>query len=162
MIVTKPQLLMFTGIGAMKSFTSEVKEDDDRVFRKTLPKASQVPGGKTPAVVRLIAASPKVFATRLAGAFGGLVSVTVPVLIAPSESLEVRLMWLPQHGTLLPLAKHWLSGPLVTHRSRPKVGVPLPPKSYVTRTSPAVRLIVCAPGVPRPGVVAWLISKSMF
>ncbi len=35
-------------------------------------------------------------------------------------------------------------------------------KSNVTSRSPAIRLMVWLPGVPRPGVAAWLISKSMF
>ena len=55
--------------------------------------------------------------------------MTVPVLTAPSASpAAVRFTRLPQQGSEL-LEKHWLVAPLVTHRSRPRVGVPLPPKS---------------------------------
>src|SRR6266487_3818015 len=136
MIRTAPQLLMFTGTGATKSLTSAPNDAEARLFRNALPNASHVPAGKTPAAVRL--------------------------LTAPIEFVPFRVRWLPQHGKLL-LEKHWLVGPVVTHRSRPRVGVPPPlVKSKMTSRSPAVRLMVCAPGVPRPGVVAWLISKSMF
>src|SRR5215217_7116003 len=54
-----PQLLMLTGCGATKSFTSAGNEAEERLFRNTLPNASQVPAGKTPDAVRLIAAPPK-------------------------------------------------------------------------------------------------------
>src|SRR4029077_18137717 len=156
-----PQLLMFTATGATKSLTSAVNEADERLLRKALPKASQTPGGKTPAPVRLMAVSPKVSAASVRGALGAIGSVTATVLMAPSELAEVRLMWLPQHGSEL-LEKHWLVEPGGTQKSHPGGGVDPPfVKSYVTRRSPAVRLIVCAPGLPRPGVVAWLISKSM-
>src|SRR6266498_2624128 len=143
-----PQLLMFTGTGATKSLTSEVNEAADRLFRNTLPKDLQVPGGITPAPVRLMAASPNVFATRLRGAFGGMGSVTVVELTAPSEFAELRVTWLPQHGTELAL-KHppWLA--FVSHVFRLSTGVPPPfTKSNATRRSPAVRMIVCGPAVP--------------
>src|SRR6266581_1596988 len=136
MIRTAPQLLMFTGTGATKSLTSAPNDAEARLFRNTLPNASQVAGGKTPAAVRL--------------------------LTAPIESALFSVCWLPQHGREL-LEKHWLVEPVVTHRSSPRVGLPPPlVKSKVTSRSPAVRLMVCAPGVPSPGVVIWLISKSMF
>ena len=32
-MMTDPQLVMFTVSGAMKSFSAEVKESDDRLFR---------------------------------------------------------------------------------------------------------------------------------
>src|SRR5690349_19815788 len=113
-----PQLLMFTGIGATKSLTSAVNEADERLFKKVLPNASQTPAGKTPAVVRLIAASPKVSpgSVMLGFAIG---SITVPLLMAPSELLELRITWLPQQGSEL-LEKHWLVEPLVTQNSRPR------------------------------------------
>src|SRR6266568_685398 len=162
MIVTWPQLLMFTGTGATKSLTSAGNDDEARLFRNALPKASQLPDGKTPAAVRLMAVSPKVRAARLLGAFGAIGSVTASrLLTAPIESALFRFTWLPQQGRLL-LEKHWLVEPVVTHLSSPRTGLPPPLlKSNVTSRSPAVRAIVCAPGLPRPGVVAWLISKSM-
>src|SRR6266568_1790775 len=160
MIVTWPQLLMFTGTGATKSLTSAPNAAEARLFRNALPNASQVPGGNTPAAVRLMAVSPKVSAARFLLVNG---SVTASrLLTAPIESELFRFTWLPQQGTLL-LAKHWLADPAVTHLSSPRVGLPPPlVKSNVTSRSPAVRFMVWAPGLPRPGVVAWLISKSMF
>src|SRR4029434_11201371 len=100
-----PQLLMFTGCGATKSFTSAVNEGEDRLFRNTLPKALHVEP-KIPAAVRLIAASPKVFAASVRGAPGLIGSVTETVLMAPSESVEFRSTWFPQHGSEL-AEKHW-------------------------------------------------------
>src|SRR5215212_1797097 len=123
-----PQLVMLTGCGATKSFTSAGNEADERLLRKTLPSASQVPAGKTPAAVRLTAASPNVPAGRLTLAIG---SVTVEVLTAPSaKPAAERFTRLPQQGSEL-AEKHWLVAPLVTHFSRPSTGVPLPPKSNV-------------------------------
>src|SRR5215470_4955929 len=153
---------MFTFTGATKSLTSAPNEAEARLFKNALPSASQVPLGNTPAAVRLIAASPKVNGSRLLGALGAIGSDTASrLLTAPIESELFRSMWLPQHGRLL-LEKHWLVGPLVTQVSRPSVGRPPPlVKSKVTSRSPAVRLMVWLPGVPRSGVVAWLISKSM-
>src|SRR5215217_6802643 len=153
-----PQLLMFTGCGATKSFTSAGNDAEERLFKKALPSASQVPGGKTPAAVRLTAASPKVPAGRLTLAIG---SVTVTALTAPSaKPATERFTRLPQHGSEL-VEKHWLVAPVVTHLSRPRTGVPLPPKSKVIRMSPAVRASVLGPVVVRSGWVFWLISKSM-
>src|SRR5579859_814616 len=121
-MVMVPQLLMFTGIGATKSLTSAVNEAEERLFRKALPKASQTPGGKTPAVVRLIAVSPKVRPGSVAPEIG---SVTVTLLMAPSELAELRATWLPQHGREL-LEKHWLVDPLVTQKRSPRAGT-VPP-----------------------------------
>src|SRR5215469_4666892 len=165
MILIDPQLVMFTGTGATKSLTSEPNDAEARLLRNALPNASQVPGGNTPAAVRLIAVSPKVSAGRLLGAPGGIGSVTASRLFtAPIESVPLRVSWLPQHGSVL-LEKHWLAvlpAAAVSQKSSPRVGVPPPlVKSKVTSRSPAVRTMVCGPGVPRPGVVAWLISKSM-
>src|SRR4029453_2355037 len=130
-----------------------------RLLRNALPKASQVPEGKTPAAVRLIAASPKVCPGRLTLAIG---SVTVTALTAPSANPAAeRLTRLPQHGRAL-AEKHWLVAPVVTHLSRPSTGGPPPlVKSKVIRMSPAVRLSVLGPVVVRLGWVFWLISKSM-
>ena len=36
----EPQLLMFTGVGAMKSLSAAVNESDDRLFRYALPNAT--------------------------------------------------------------------------------------------------------------------------
>src|SRR6516162_9006146 len=162
MIVIAPQLLMFTGTGATKSLSSAVNDAEERLLRNALPNASQVPGGNTPAAVRLMAVSPKVSACRVRGALGAIGSLTLSRLFtAPIESVPLRVSWLPQHGRLL-AEKHWLIGPEVTHRSSPRVKMPPPlVKSKVTSRSPAVRMMVCGPGSPRCGVMAWLISKSM-
>src|SRR6266511_5957327 len=159
MMLIVPQLLMFTGWGATKSLTSAGNDAEARLFRNALPSASQVPAGKTPAAVRLTAASPKVPASRLTLAIG---SVTVVELTAPSANPAAeRSTRLPQQGSEL-LAKHWLVAPLVTHFSRPSTGEPLPPKSNVIRISPAVRTSVFVPSVVRSGWACWLSSKSMF
>src|SRR5512132_924207 len=101
---------MFTGTGAMKSLTSAGNDADERLFTNALPKASQVPGGKTPAVLRLMAASPNLNAPMLFGAFDTNGSVTAPrLLTAPSDSLLVRVFWSPQHGNEL-AEKHVLVG----------------------------------------------------
>ena len=71
-----PQLERLIGIGAMKSFSSEVKElPDERLFSEARPKCSQTLVEKMPESVRLIAASPKVelipflvFPSRVRGA----------------------------------------------------------------------------------------------
>src|SRR5258708_7188171 len=117
-IVMVPQLLMFTGTGATKSLTSAVNEADERLFRNALPNALQTPGGNTPAPVRLMAVSPKVFAANVRGAFGAIGSITLPGLMAPSELAELRLMLFPQQGSEL-LAKHWLVEPVVTPKHNP-------------------------------------------
>src|SRR5215217_3067891 len=158
MMLTVPQLEMLTGWGAMKSLTSAGNEAEERLLRKALPKAVQVPAGKTPAAVRLTAASPKVPAGRLTPAIG---SVTVAELTAPSASPRPeRSTRLPQHGSAL-AEKHWLAAPVVTHLSRPSTGLPLPPKSKVISRSPAVRASVLGPVVVRFGWASLLISKSM-
>lgn len=55
--------------------------------------------------------------------------MTVPVLTAPSaDPAADRSTRLPQQGSAL-AEKHWLVAPLVTHLSKPRVGVPLPEKS---------------------------------
>src|SRR6266496_5365924 len=154
-----PQLLMLTGCGATKSFTSAGNEAEERLFRNTLPNASQVPAGKTPESVRLIAASPNSSPARLTFAIG---SVTVDELTAPSAKPDAeRLTRLPQQGSAF-AEKHWLVAPVVTHLSRPSTGLPLPPKSNVMSRSPALRLSVFFPVVVRSGCANLLISKSMF
>ena len=57
-MITEPQLLMFTGSGAMKSFNAAVNESDERLFRYADPKESQESGSKTRA--RSMDASPNV------------------------------------------------------------------------------------------------------
>src|SRR4051812_39093790 len=155
-----PQLLMFTSIGATKSLISAVNEDDERLLRKAVPNAWQTPGWNTPAAVRLMAASPNSPVVRLPPAIG---SATVAVFTAASATVAPSVTLLPQQGSAL-AEKHWLVAPEGTHLSRPIVGVPLPPKSYVTSRSPAVRLSVTAPVVVpvKPVVAFWLISKSRF
>src|SRR6266487_4941657 len=99
MMLILPQLVMLTGCGATKSFTSAGNDADERLFRNALPSASHVPAGKTPDAVRLIAASPKVPAGRLTLAIG---SVTVTELTAPSaKPASERFTRLPQHGKAL-------------------------------------------------------------
>src|SRR6266496_5848070 len=101
MIVTWPQLEMFTGTGATKSLTSAGNAADERLFRNTLPKASQTPGPNTPAPVRSIAVSPNRNApTLLVPAWNGSVTAS-RLLTAPIEFVALRLMWSPQHGNLL-------------------------------------------------------------
>src|SRR6266540_2950962 len=122
MMLILPQLLMFTGCGATKSFTSAGNAADERLFRNTLPNAWHVPAGNTPAAVRLTAASPR----------------------------PLRSTRLPQQGRAF-AEKHWLVAPVVTHRSRPSTGLPLPPKSNVMSRSPALRLSVFGPVLVRYG-----------
>src|SRR5215831_14485820 len=101
-----PQLAMCTGTGATKSLTSAPNDAEARLFRNALPNASQVPGGNTPAAVRLMAVSPKVSACRVRGALGAIGSVTLSRLFtAPIESVPLRVTWLLQHGRAL-LEKH--------------------------------------------------------
>src|SRR5438445_5493868 len=107
-MMIRPQLLMFTGTGATKSFTSEVNEDEDRLFKKTLPSPPQLPGGKTPAAVRSMEVSPKVFPVSERGAPGFIGSSTVPEFTAASatggpEGGEVRSLRSPQQGSVLEL-----------------------------------------------------------
>jgi len=163
MMLTVPQLLMFTGTGAMKSFSSAPKDDDARLLIMALPNALHVPDGNTPAAVRLMAASPNSFGARLTGADGSRTeSLTVVELTEPSATLPPRITWFPQQGRLL-LATHWLVAPLVTHVARDRVGEPEPLKSKVIRRSPAVRFKVTGPldEAVNPGVLFWLISKLM-
>src|SRR5829696_4251507 len=102
MILIVPQLLMLTGSGAMKSLTSAGNDADERLLRKALPNALQVPAGKTPALVRLIEASPNSPLVGSRGASGLIGSVTVFVLTAPSASFAAdRSSRLPQHGSEL-------------------------------------------------------------
>src|SRR5215469_10909641 len=163
MMLTVPQLEMFTGTGAMKSLTSEPNDAEARLLIMALPNALHVPDGNTPAAVRLMAASPNSFAARLTGADGSrTLSFTVVELTEPSATLPPSTCWFPQQGRLL-LATHWLVAPVVVHVARDRTGVPEPLKSKVIRRSPAVRFRVTGPLVVEvnPGVVFWLISKLM-
>src|ERR1051326_2192297 len=102
MTLISPQFEMLTGCGAMKSLISAVNDVDERLFTNTLPNPVHTFAGKTPAAVRLMAASPKRPVPSVRGAFGGTGSVTEPVLTAPSASPSpVRSTRLPQHGTVL-------------------------------------------------------------
>src|SRR5262245_10665986 len=135
MILIEPQLLMLIGMGAMKSLTSAVNDAEARLFTNALPKASQVPGGKTPALVRSISVSPNCRAgTELSalGWPGNNGSVTESrLLTAPIESVPSRVSWSPQHGNVFE-EKHTLVGypatplgvvALVSHRCNPIVGL---------------------------------------
>src|SRR5437867_6988165 len=117
-----PQLEMFTATGAMKSLSSAVKDEDERLLTNVLPNASHTPGGNTPAAVRSIAASPKSPAPRVPPANGSLI---VPVLTAPSEFVPFSVTCLPQHGSALAL-RHWptvLPAAAVSQVFNPSVGV---------------------------------------
>ena len=48
MTLMPAQLVMFTGIGAMKSFTADVNESEERLFRYALPNVVQLPVGRIP------------------------------------------------------------------------------------------------------------------
>src|SRR5262252_4465154 len=160
MMLTVPQLLMFTGTGGTKSFSSAVKDDDARLLIMALPNALHVPAGNTPAAVRLMAASPNSPAARLTGADGSrTLSFVVVELTEPSATLPPSTCWFPQQGRLL-LATHWLVAPVVVHVARDRVGEPEPLKSKVIRRSPAVRFKVAEPWDEAVNVWAlWLISK---
>src|SRR5437588_12599643 len=98
-MVIVPQLPRFTGCGATKSLTSAVKEGEERLFRKALPKAVHVPAENTPAAVRLTAASPKVPAGRGMGALESIVSVAVDALPAPpAKPAALRSTRVAQQG----------------------------------------------------------------
>src|SRR5215469_2397520 len=105
MILIVPQLEMFTGIGAMKSLTSAVNDAEARLLTNALPKAVQMPGGKTPALVRSMAVSPNCRAGTGLMAFGlpgKRGSVTGSRLFtAAIESVPSRVTLSPQHGKLL-------------------------------------------------------------
>src|SRR5262245_54576507 len=101
---------MFTGIGAMKSFSDDVNDwPDERLFSIAAPRWKHRFGGKTCASVRLIAASPNVDDTEpllatlpasVLGALGGLLSMTFVLFTAPlAKPLAVRSASSPQHGT---------------------------------------------------------------
>ena len=91
-MITVAQFEMFTGIGAMKSFSVEVNDlPDERLFKLAAPKCTHVPRGKMSAAVRLMPASPNVDEivlgrpvllssvvepVRVLGAFGGFRSMT--------------------------------------------------------------------------------------
>src|SRR5262245_10712279 len=70
LIVTGLQLLISTPMGAMKSLSSDENESEERLLRYALPNAWHFPSVKTPAAVRLIAASPKVCGGSTARSWG--------------------------------------------------------------------------------------------
>ena len=158
-----PQFAMFTGIGAMKSFSSAGNDAEERLFRNAEPKCTHWFCGNTFAAVRLMPASPNSLPGMSKPPLGGgLLSWTVPVLIAPSATpAALRSTRLPQQGSALDARQSLTLSPFasVSHLSRPSTGF-APPlvKSNVTRMSPAVRRGVLLP-VAR--VELWLNSKSM-
>ena len=86
MILTSPQFEIVVGTGATKSFTSEVNDDEERLLRNVVAKVLHVLVPKTPAAVKLIAASPNVPEGMERGALGPIGSVTEPRLFtAPME-----------------------------------------------------------------------------
>src|SRR5215218_6554240 len=100
-----PQFLMFTAIGAMKSLSSAVNDELERLLTNALPNASQIPGANTPAAVRSIAASPN-RPTPSDGEPDCSGSVILTVFTAPSETAPLRVTCRPQHGSAL-AEKHW-------------------------------------------------------
>src|SRR5215212_4161070 len=162
---TVPQFVMLTGMGAMKSFNSEVNElPEERLFRVTAPKCWHVVVENIPEPVRLIPASPKVelmpffvFPSRVRGAPGGLVSITGARFTAASAKAP-KLTALFQHGRVL-LASQLAALPLVIHVCLASTGTPLPLKSKSINRSPAVRTGVTPLAL---GVEDWLSSKSIW
>src|SRR6476660_2659485 len=128
----EPQFETWIGTGAMKSFSSaSIEEPDARLFTNMSPKARHVFGSKmwSSVELRLSAASPKRPAATLFGVAERNGSLTATVLTAASaKPRAVRFVRVPQQGVVLDLSQSE-PGPVVTHRRRLMVGVPLPPKS---------------------------------
>src|SRR5829696_9898653 len=87
-MITVPQFVMLTGLGAMKSYSCEVKESDARLFTKALPNDSHVPGSKMKS--RSSCISPKVFAESAPSSdspAGIAVWLIVPTDVVPVRSV---------------------------------------------------------------------------
>src|SRR6266536_5425679 len=156
MILSEPQFEMSTGIGAMKSFNSDVNElPDERLFRDAAPKCSHTLVGKMFESVRLMPTSPNVELTpflvlpsRVRGLPGGLVS-NAGALLTDASAKAPRSTALFQHGSVLFASQSVAALPLVIHVCFAMTGPPLPPKSKSKRRSPAVRTFV----TPLPAAV---------
>src|SRR5215217_3448779 len=150
------QLLISTGAGAMKSLSAAVNESEDRLFRYAEPKDLHTAGSSTPAASRSIAASPNVRGLSVAPVYG---STTGAVLTLPTASVP-RALTLLQQGREFDASQTVDATPLVLQKWMPNVGcVPPCERSYLIRTSPAVRTGVT------PLLLStrdWLNSKSMF
>ncbi|WTE69761.1 hypothetical protein OH775_24770 [Streptomyces sp. NBC_01615] len=145
MILTPPQLLIWTDCGAMKSFSAELNWAEDRLLRYADPKLVQVVEEPRSAS-RSSCASPKVRALR-APRPSELAEVIAVVLIPAVASLaDDRSVAGP----------HWEPVHLRTEMD----GLTPPcSRSYWTSRSFAVRILV----TPLEDVVwLWLNSKSMF
>jgi hypothetical protein len=129
------------------------KEADERLLRKALPERLTGAGGKTPAAVRLTAASPKVSPGQTdvgdrVGDRGGVDGTFREpgggeidrLSLTPSRASAVGLA--PQHGSAFAERQSSALSPwvAVSHVSRPSTGLPPPlVKSKVISRSPAVR-----------------------
>src|SRR5262249_29016877 len=168
-ILIVPQLEMLIGIGATKSFSSEPNElPEERLFSQMSPKCLHTLGGKIPAAVKLMPASPNVelipffvFPDNVLGLPGGLLSVTSALFTDDSAETADSGVPLSQQGTEL-LASHRLGllGASI-QRCTAKTGTPLPPKSKSINRSPTVRFNVTGPGVVPMPTWFWFSSKSM-
>ena len=141
------QFVTWTGAGAMKSLSSaSIDEPEERLLTNMFPNALHVSGVKSPGIAeRSILASPNEPASSWPPArTSSIVSALTPAS-AGGVLLGLRSIRLPQHGSFWPLASQspftWPL-PVVSQVRSPRSGVPLPPKSYVIRMSPSVRLIV--------------------
>src|SRR5262249_25151993 len=119
-------------------------ESDDRLLTNALPKCLHSPSGKTPAALRLMAASPNCLSARVALVIGSVTEK--PLLTAPIANWEAS-----RSSAALQAEPVQVRRPRLTT---------LPPeaKSKVMRRSPAVRTGV----TPLLLMVwDWLNSKSM-
>src|SRR5215471_1102856 len=118
MTLMVPQLLMLTGIGAMKSLISAVNDDEDRLRTNALPKAVHVPGAKMLAFCMSIATSPNCNAgsgLMESGLPGNSGSVTGSRLFtAATESEPSRVCWSPQHGNVFAEKQALVAKPVTT------------------------------------------------
>src|SRR5262249_32962236 len=132
---------MFTGIGAMMSFSSDENEfPEERLLSQAFPKVSHCPAGNMLESVRLMPASPNVEDTvplfavlpaRVIVPPGPTLSVTGPAFTAPSANpVATRSTALFQHGNVLLASQSATLPPSeVIHLWRARTGTPLPPKS---------------------------------
>src|SRR5918994_283472 len=155
---------MFSVSGAMKSFSSEVKASEERLFRYALPNATHL-------------AAPPVRASKSTCASPNVRGLIGPVVASPSDSLTgigevlidpvaspvaVRSTFLFQHGSEFAASQSAAVAPSEPsiQRERNRIGL-VPPldRSYWISKSPDVRTGV----TPLPEMTLdWLNSKSMF
>jgi hypothetical protein len=162
------QFAMVKSPGPTRSFIcAEPELPELRLTAYTLPKLLQAPGGKTPAFVRSIPASPNstspsVSSTEaVAGGAGGAKASTAVAekLTAASAVPAANVLAGPQHGAELLLTSQ---APLSTHRRSVSVGGFEPPsKSYTISRSPAERLTSPSAAAGQAPEVALLNSKPI-